>query len=370
MKKNILFMANVLALGGLERVIVTISNDLSSIENVTLYSLKGDTFGYQYKPDLTIINGSGAVQNSLLHPIITARAYFDKRLIQKKRLNYKIIEKDLDFFNYDVVILSEADILYAKLIKKMNKKVKIIGWIHSTFESYRDVYMKDSYDEFLEGLKNIDTVIVLTDNDKKKYAKIHKNVVRISNPLTLDCGDMPKRKKEQKVISFVGRLDYGTKGLDYLIDLGNRLTAGWKISVAGDGKDREKFEQEIASKGLQNNFIIKGSLKEEKLIEHYFLSDIFIVTSRWEGFGLVITEAMSMGLPVVAFDSQGPREIIGVGNKYGLLIENGNSEKLFDAINSLITDKNLRSYYSDQSLKRASNYQIENIIPQWLSIIE
>ncbi|MDT2472014.1 glycosyltransferase [Enterococcus avium] len=370
MGNNVLVLANVLTLGGLEKVIVAISNELSTIMNVTLYSLKGDKFGYEYSKKLSVIFGENTIKNAVLHPILTQKAIIGKKLIQKKTLNFKIIEKNINFFQYDTLILSEADILYAPLIKKKNNNIRIIGWVHSTFDSYKDMYFKDSYKEFLEAISFVDVVVVLSETDKKSYLKIHKNVVKINNPLTIISGKIPPNKVlNKKIVSFVGRIDYQVKGLDYLIELGNYLPFGWKISVAGDGPDRLKFEKEIFTRGLESKFIIRGPLKGKKLIDHYLSSSIFILTSRHEGFGLVITEAMSLGLPVIAFDSCGPREIMGENDEYGIIIENGNIEQFSEALNSLIIDENLRNYYVQQSLKRSSDYEMKNIISQWVSIL-
>lgn len=369
-KKNVLFLANILALGGLEKVVVTISNELSRSENVTLYSLKGDTFGYEYANDLTVINGEDLIWNAVRHPSLSLRAIVGRKLVQKKELNFRRIVKDIDFTKFDNVVLSEADILYAALIRKKNPSIKIIGWIHNTFESYRDTYMKGSYNQFLEVLKSVDLLVVLTDNDRNSYSKIHPNVIKINNPITIPpMINKPEKTFFENMVSFVGRLEYKQKGLDYLIEISSRLPEGWKISVAGDGPDKNKFEDEIEARNLEKKFIVKGALKGDQLLEHYLSSSIFVLTSRWEGFGLVITEAMSLGLPVIAFNSYGPKEILGENNEYGVVVENGNIEKFSDALNTMISDRSLREYYSHQSAKRVLDYKLESIIPQWKSIL-
>src|SRR5699024_31896 len=100
------------------------------------------------------------------------------------------------------------------------------------------------------------------------------------------------------------------KGLDYLIEIGKVLNENWEILVAGDGADKDTFNQMIKENYLEDKIILKGSLKSEELVDLYKSGSIFISTSRWEGFGLVITEAMSFGLPIVSFNNSGPREIL------------------------------------------------------------
>lgn len=366
---RILFLVNELAMGGLEKVIVTICNELSASENVTLYSLKKDSFGYKYHDKLNIQFGTSIYTNAIKYPLETLKVIKKKKLFLKKKLNFKIIKNNINFMYFDAVVLSEADILYSNFIRSINSDIKIIGWIHSTFESYKDRYMKDSYTEFIESLKSIDTLIVLTDKDKEAFSKIHINVIKISNPNTFNVNQNKlKEEKKEKIISFVGRLDYKVKGLDYLIQVGKNIPEGWKISIAGEGRDSKKFIQEISDNKLQKKFILNGKLKEKELIEHYKKSTIFILTSRWEGFGLVIIEAMSMGLPIISFASSGPNEIIGKNNEFGIIIKNGDTKAMSKSINKMIYDKKLQRYYEIQSLKRAKDYDVKSIRSKWLRI--
>lgn len=104
--------------------------------------------------------------------------------------------------------------------------------------------------------------------------------------------------------------------------------------------------------------------------DHYLESSIFVSTSRWEGFGLAITEAMECGLPVVAFDNSGPKEIISKPNINGVLVGNYNINKFADEIISLIENDEKRASMSLESIKRAQDFKIDNIIKQWIKIIE
>lgn len=249
MSTKVLFLANKLALGGLEKVTVAVSNGLSHNNNVTLYSLKGDTYGYHFSNSLTYLTGKNLNRSTLIHPILTLKALIGKKLVQKKTLTFTRIQKDIDFKKYENVILSEADIFFAQSIRKINPNINIIGWIHNTFESYRETYMRDSYSEFINSLSYINTLVVLTESDKKEYLNLHDNVVKINNPLTITSPKyIPSKKKQSKKIAFVGRLEYKSKGLDYLIDIAKNLPDGWKISIAGDGNQREKFIHEIEEK--------------------------------------------------------------------------------------------------------------------------
>src|SRR5699024_4738402 len=117
--------------------------------------------------------------------------------------------------------------------------------------------------------------------------------------------------------------------------------------VAGDGADKDTFNQMIKENYLEDKIILKGSLKSEELVDLYKSGSIFISTSRWEGFGLVITEAMSFGLPIVSFNNSGPREILKNG-QYGILVEQDNVEEFSRKVNELVQDRIIRKSFQDK----------------------
>lgn len=371
MEEKTLFLSNSLSLGGLEKATVSIANALSSEMDITLYSLKGNSFQYSLNPLLTYKEASNLKKFYLFHPISVLRTLNKNNLYKKKQLNFKKIRQDLNLKSYKNIILSEADILYAKNIKSISPRCNLIGWIHSNFDSYKDIYFKDTYHDFLENLKYIDKLIVLSEEDKLKYKGIHNNVYKIENPLTMTKVNKKELNEEVKfkTISFVGRMDWNIKGLDYLLRIIEEIPSDWKVSIAGDGKDFNRFINSVEEKNLVDKVIIRGILKGEKLVKHYVESDIFILTSRFEGFGLVITEAMCCGLPVISFDSPGPREIIGSINEYGILVENGNIEIFIKEIIKMISDNNLRLSYSKKSFERVDKYSINMIRMKWMNLL-
>ena len=104
--------------------------------------------------------------------------------------------------------------------------------------------------------------------------------------------------------------------------------------------------------------------EQKDVIKYYTTSAVFLSTSRWEGFGLVITEAMECGLPVVSFRTDGPSEIIGDGEN-GYLIDNYNMEQYMEKLELLMRDEDLRRKMSEQAIRRAKDFHIENILQEW-----
>jgi glycosyltransferase involved in cell wall biosynthesis len=172
------------------------------------------------------------------------------------------------------------------------------------------------------------------------------------------------------VISFTGRIDINTKGLDYLIEIAKQLEDDWQIHVAGQGSTLEelRFQGMIQKHHLQEKVIWKGARKDEELIRHYLNSSIFISMSRIEGFGLVLAEAMSFGLPVIAFENSGSREVTENG-RFGILVEQGNVERFCEQLELLMSSKELREKYQKLSLERVKSFNLEKIIHQWEKII-
>lgn len=161
------------------------------------------------------------------------------------------------------------------------------------------------------------------------------------------------------------------KGLDLLIEVFNiihKKKSDWILKIVGEGPDRESLISHIEKYNLKNNVILLGQCDNVK--DHYLESSIFVSTSRWEGFGLAITEAMECGLPVVAFDNSGPKEIISKPNINGVLVGDYNINKFADEIISLIENDEKRASMSLESIKRAQDFKIDNIIKQWIQIIE
>jgi glycosyltransferase involved in cell wall biosynthesis len=147
-----------------------------------------------------------------------------------------------------------------------------------------------------------------------------------------------------------------------------KQTVEWRLDVYGDG-DRTDYERLIDEFSIDRERCrLHGRTNDVE--REYCNSSIFVLSSRFEGFGLVIVEAMSCGLPVVAFDCPwGPRSIIKDGED-GLLVENGNIDKLSEAVVSLIQDeKNLRRMACN-AIDNVQRFNIEQVALRWKSLFE
>ena len=144
--------------------------------------------------------------------------------------------------------------------------------------------------------------------------------------------------------------------------------ADWRLEVYGEG-DRSQYDEMISSLNIdRHRCILHG--RSSNIQDEFEKSSLAVCSSKFEGFGLVITEAMSCGLPVVSFDCPwGPRAIIQDGED-GLLVENGNVEKLAEALIMMIQHPEMRSKMAAKAIENVQRFSIEKIAEKWRSLFD
>ncbi|MER1818712.1 glycosyltransferase, partial [Proteus mirabilis] len=183
----------------------------------------------------------------------------------------------------------------------------------------------------------------------------------------------PMGNKKEKIFLAVGRLTY-QKGFDLLLEAWGIISSkypDWKLNIIGDGEDKLLLNKLIQQKKISNSVSILPPTKN--IQDHYEKSAYYILSSRFEGFGLVILEAQSKGLPVISFDCEtGPNEII-IDKKTGWLCENSNiedlSKKIIKAIELFNSDKKKYINISNNAMINSKKFSIENIIPKWITLL-
>lgn len=224
------------------------------------------------------------------------------------------------------------------------------------------------------SLKGFDYFITISKdlyefyNNKLRRKKI--NVRHIPNCLD----NYPNKVSELKgknIIS-VGRLSK-EKGYADLINLYkdiNSLYPDYKLNIVGDGVEYEILSEEIKKNNLQESVILHGFKNKKELEELFLESSIYVMTSLTESFALVIIEAESYGIPVVAFDSaQGARELIE-NEKNGFLIKNRNKEQMVEKIKLLIENDELRTKMGKAGREMALEYTSDKIAKLWYDLLD
>ena len=214
----------------------------------------------------------------------------------------------------------------------------------------------------LKKIKKVDCVVTLTQEDKDFWKTYAKRIEVIPNILTIT---------PQKVIDYrtkriiaAGRYVH-QKGFDMLLEawnIINKNVSDWHLYIFGN-ENRERYQKIVDKYKMNNNTHLMGATKD--IAEEFSKSSIFVLSSRFEGFGLVLAEAMSCGLPCVSFDCPyGPRDII-TDREDGILVENGNVEALSKAIELLMADEDLRKSMGEKALINVARYYSKNIMTRW-----
>ena len=216
--------------------------------------------------------------------------------------------------------------------------------------------------------RSFDSFVVLTEEDKKYWGDIP-NISVIANtavsmPLKSDC-------TSKRVIA-VGRLDF-QKGFDRLIDIWevvkkSPLSEGWRLDIFGQGEWRDKLNGMIEEKGLSDSVAVNAPTGE--IGKEYAASSILAMTSNYEGFPMVMIEAMSAGLPVVTYGYKcGPQDIITQGVD-GIILNEGQICSFADALLQLMSNDALRRKIGAAATRVVERYSEEKVMGQWMSLFE
>jgi glycosyltransferase involved in cell wall biosynthesis len=238
----------------------------------------------------------------------------------------------------------------------------------------KEIEMRDNYSFFkrtmiqvkwrlMERLaKSYQKYIVLTEGNRNEWKGL-KNLEVIPNPLSF----YPKEQSslENKQVICVGKQSY-QKGQDLLLKTWakvNEKYPDWSLVIYG------KFEPTLKLQKKAKDLSIKKSVSfyrpEKDIQSKYMESSIYVMSSRYEGFGMVLIEAMACGVPCVSFNcNYGPSDIIKQGED-GYLAENGNITELASKIIKLIEEKNLRKQMGAKAKQNVKRYLPEVIVKQW-----
>ena len=297
--------------------------------------------------------------------------YLSKQRIFKKRLTAELMHIRPDI----TVSLLRREINFINDIKDGSKK---IGELHINKSNYRNfdkensnifksIFAKLWMRELISKLQQLCCLVVLTEKDKESWKELS-NVEAIPNPLPFTT-DSISSLSEKRVIA-ICRYSY-EKGIDLLLQAWKKVedeTTEWRLDVYGDG-ERRPYESMIDNLSIdRNRCSLHGRIADVQ--QTYKDSSISVCSTRFEGFGLVIIEAMSCGLPVVSFDCPwGPGSIIS-DSQDGLLVENGNIDKLAETLIGLMENEQLRIQMASQAVLNAQRFQLDRIALRWKSLFE
>ena len=222
-------------------------------------------------------------------------------------------------------------------------------------------------DKLIDSVRRFDKIVVMTEAEKKNWG-LGDKVVCIPNMLVTYPESLPEHTTTHHRVISVGRYAY-QKGYDLLIEAWRLIQekySDWSLHIYGshdgDMGNFEQLKQMLDDYGILNVFLHQAT---NDVYSEYIKSDFYVMSSRFESFGLVLIEAMSCGLPVVSFDClYGPRSIVDDG-KTGILVPPTNVNKLAESICYMIEHPDERIRMGQKAREVVTKYKPETIISIW-----
>lgn len=221
----------------------------------------------------------------------------------------------------------------------------------------------------VSSVKNFDYFVLVSSTLTKFYQPLVKPKC-VFIPNIIDKLPDNRTSLKDNILVSIGRMEK-EKGFDDLIDIISLVKneiPNIKLYLMGDGSLRNKLENKVKELSLTDNIIFTGFIPKNEMDEYLTKAKLYVMTSHTESFGLVLLEAMSYGIPCIAFDSaDGAKELLK--DNVGILINNRDKEKMAKEIVSLLNNKDKLITLSKVSSEYAANYLPETVKDKWLNIL-
>lgn len=390
MKKICFLTDSIFSIGGVQRVTAVIAKELATNYDVTiitfddpnhkdtnLYGLVDSRINYSFfsYPIVNTLKKRICRLYSGIYLRLQPQAKWCSDLYAKSSFSSELrnsLIKELHRGGYDVIIGVHAP-LAARLasVRKHFPHTNLIGWVHNSFQA---IFGEDSHyyigpnrkRHYVYQFRKLDDVVLLSHQDAKTYNEydpFFKPTV-IHNPLTLKPG-LPSEGNSKRFLG-IGRFSRQHKGFDLLIEafhIFSQKNKEWILDIVGEGVEESLYHSLIRRYQLEDRIIIHPFTNNVQ--EYYSNAQVYVLSSRWEGFGLVLVEAMAHGLPVVSSDLPTSKEIMG---DFALYFKNGDSEELAQRLEDA-TRLDWQSK-SKEAFEIAKRFDVNQIIEQWKQLIE
>lgn len=352
--------------GGMERMLSVVANALCADYDITVITAfnsgRPDFFGFEdgvRRVDLGIIRDDFA-PNRL-------------RQEYKARLERYLVDNPQDV----TISLGSLEYFFLPTLKDGSRKVlwfhfalnydvmtchvsrfRVVNRLVGTLRTYRRLWLARKYDH----------VVCLSKEDLKRWRKHLSNVSQIYNPITISKAKDPDYSAKRVIA--VGRLD-GQKGFDLLIEawkLEHERFPDWSLDIYGEGDMREPLQRQIDGLDLGDRVVLRG--RTQNISQEYARHSIMVLSSRFEGFGLVLCEASACGIPQVSFNCEsGPSEIIE-DHKSGILVKRvGDIHGLASALGELMSSEDVRRRMGQYAEQLSHRFDLTEIVSQWHELL-
>lgn len=381
MKKKIMIMVNSLYGGGAEKVLQTLLRHLDLTRyDITLYSMHRETLDPAYYPTdihYRAVFDEVSCRNRCLQGILTLFYKIRGKLFSycAPSLFYRLFIRGT--FDVEIAFIEGES---TRIISgSTNRASKKYAWVHVDLEQNPwTSFLYYSVNEEARRYQKFDRIFCVSNEVRasflRKYQVDPAKAETLYNPI--DREEILQKSREPAILPIkntlklvtVGRLVH-QKGYDRLVRVADRLLQegfDFVLYIIGDGEERASLEQYIREHNLQDNVILLGY--QANPYRFMRLCDLFVCSSRAEGFSTVITEAVILGLPIISTDCAGVREIFGE-ELCGMIVPNS-EDALFEGLRYIFASKDEFELYRQGSRHRGTVFDIQEHIRKFEMLLE
>jgi len=306
-----------------------------------------------------------------LHPAIRHKALFTKRPSFKRGYMATVagIRRHLKAHRIDVLVQVDTMLSLFALPAALGLGVRHIAWEHCHFDE--DLGRRARQWARRLAAHYCTHVVVLTERDRMRWLEAlsrRSSVVCIPNPLPFALPAQPAPRTSRTVLA-VGRLVH-TKGFDVLLNawaLVIQRMPDWKLMIVGEGEERKALETLRDQLGLRANVALPGAYAD--ITRAYEQASIFCLSSRYEGFGLVLIEAMAFALPIVSTSCEtGPLELLEDKHDAAMVAPDDH-QALANALLDLISNPAKADKLARAASEKAKFFSTERIVREWDALL-
>ncbi len=358
--KKLLFLIPDLSVGGAEKVLVHLVNNLDQSKfDITVHTLFAGGINEQFLKE-------GIKLSYSFKKIFRGNSQILK-LFSTKRL-YKTFIKE----QYDIVVSYLEGTVSRVAIGCDNPNTKLVSWIHTKFKTLKDIsYPFRSLREAKDCYNRFDFTAYVSSDVGTNFEKM----ILLDHPTgvlynTVESNMIIDRSKEKVDIDInkdvVNLVSVGTlkevKGYDRLLRIIKKLNHNdykCHLYLLGTGPIEESLKKYISENDLEETISLLGY--DTNPYKYVSKCDLFVCSSHTEGFSTAATEALIVGTPVCTVEVSGMKEMLGENNEYGVVTEN-DEEALYEGIKSLLDNPQLLAHYKEKALERGKLFSTENTV--------
>lgn len=344
--------------GGLEKLVTEVADGLNSTGKYDIYVITSTRDEKEYEET---VHGISVVYLPL--SVAHGKVRFATELVHARKRLKQILKGKYDFIS--IQYMGYLSAIFNSLRETTGYSVSIHGMdVTESKNRLIKIIQKKLIDKSSVIVSN--SYYLADELEKKLNCDIQRKLKVIWNGIRLQDYEVTGMLTTDKVIVSVGRFVY-KKGFDILIKAFTKVVEECpdaKLVLAGDGVERKKCEELAQKLGVSGRIEFLGAIPNKDIADVFTKGRIFVCPSRNEPFGIVVLEAMAMGIPVIVTDSGGVKEIVE-DNCYGYIVPTEDSGKLAQSMTKLLQDYDKCLDLRKKGLERVQSFTIDNTVSEY-----